>query len=81
MFTLVAPPVGAWIETITVRILNTTKNVAPPVGAWIETLGQVMKVQWIPVAPPVGAWIETWMMWIRKSKVRSLPPWERGLKH
>ena len=56
---LVAPRVGAWIETKS----NTTSSwlfiVAPRVGAWIETqkARQVMKMR--IVAPRVGAWIET----------------------
>ena len=35
---VVAPRVGAWIETKTNRILTTKARVAPRVGAWIETL-------------------------------------------
>ena len=34
---LVAPYVGAWIETITVLNNINTFEVAPYVGAWIET--------------------------------------------
>ena len=34
---LVAPHVGAWIETITTHLKENTKWVAPHVGAWIET--------------------------------------------
>ena len=33
----VAPYVGAWIETATVKFLLSLKSVAPYVGAWIET--------------------------------------------
>ena len=33
----VAPPVGAWIETIAKIILKAYAGVAPRVGAWIET--------------------------------------------
>ena len=35
---LVAPHVGAWIETIRLAEANADKAVAPHVGAWIETL-------------------------------------------
>ncbi len=34
---LVAPPVGAWIETFSPGSLSRKQRVAPPVGAWIET--------------------------------------------
>ena len=35
---LVAPYVGAWIETISRHVLNVLHRVAPYVGAWIETV-------------------------------------------
>ena len=34
---LVAPYVGAWIETRGTQLLVTLNQVAPYVGAWIET--------------------------------------------
>ena len=34
----VAPPAGAWIETLLVLVLVLVLVVAPPAGAWIETL-------------------------------------------
>ncbi len=34
---IVAPPVGAWIETLDKAELFLGTKVAPPVGAWIET--------------------------------------------
>ena len=34
---LVAPYVGAWIETLMTRNSTRLANVAPYVGAWIET--------------------------------------------
>ena len=37
MMNIVAPPAGAWIETIIARDRNTPDPVAPPAGAWIET--------------------------------------------
>ena len=36
--TLVAPYVGAWIETSSNTMMLSTNPVAPYVGAWIETL-------------------------------------------
>ena len=56
----VAPPAGAWIETIkglTGRLLK--RPVAPPAGAWIETICQARRTAGVRVAPPAGAWIET----------------------
>ena len=36
---VVAPYVGAWIETYTLVFMRQPPPVAPYVGAWIETLG------------------------------------------
>ena len=57
---VVAPFVGAWIETSECWSIGTTVNyVAPFVGAWIETKVYLL-ARWLPeVAPFVGAWIET----------------------
>ncbi|MBE0349196.1 hypothetical protein PPEP_b1136 [Pseudoalteromonas peptidolytica F12-50-A1] len=33
----VAPPAGAWIETMCIIAAMTRVYVAPPAGAWIET--------------------------------------------
>ena len=57
--TLVAPCVGAWIET-TYRIkCYFCSVVAPCVGAWIETQSIGLSTMNALVAPCVGAWIET----------------------
>ncbi len=37
MFVIVAPRVGAWIETNEARKRMALDSVAPRVGAWIET--------------------------------------------
>ena len=56
---MVAPLVGAWIETIIGFKGHSLFNVAPLVGAWIETVMSThCNVGW-RVAPLVGAWIET----------------------
>ena len=34
---VVAPYVGAWIETLSDMSSRSSRNVAPYVGAWIET--------------------------------------------
>ena len=56
---IVAPRVGAWIETSTQVPPEMTENVAPRVGAWIETCSRCRTWKSKHVAPRVGAWIET----------------------
>ena len=56
---LVAPYVGAWIETQLHRLAHQKAQVAPYVGAWIETFRGYRGRKCAPVAPYVGAWIET----------------------
>ena len=56
---IVAPRVGAWIETTLCYIKTEQKGVAPRVGAWIETTGVCLECIMEAVAPRVGAWIET----------------------
>ena len=56
---LVAPHVGAWIETGTSGIPWIARYVAPHVGAWIETTDRKECLEHRAVAPHVGAWIET----------------------
>ena len=41
---MVAPYVGAWIETVIVVVLATYLIVAPYVGAWIETTSSFLAV-------------------------------------
>ena len=56
---MVAPYVGAWIETDTPLAVLEPTAVAPYVGAWIETAFLEMHRASQVVAPYVGAWIET----------------------
>ena len=57
---IVAPRVGAWIETVSKRKVKYEATiVAPRVGAWIETANRVGMRPYLDVAPRVGAWIET----------------------
>ena len=56
---MVAPHVGAWIETLMLSQTNQLQAVAPHVGAWIETSKFKSMEMSNPVAPHVGAWIET----------------------
>ena len=56
---IVAPLVGAWIETSKLPRCCWPRWVAPLVGAWIETVLATYNEKLCPVAPLVGAWIET----------------------
>ena len=56
---LVAPYVGAWIETQMSLTRRSVRLVAPYVGAWIETQMSLTRRSVRLVAPYVGAWIET----------------------
>ena len=77
---LVAPLVGAWIETSRVRQQFTQERVAPLVGAWIETANRTQLKIWREVAPLVGAWIETQENNLQDEEFLSHPSWVRGLK-
>ena len=55
---IVAPLVGAWIESSSAFGFSTTQEVAPLVGAWIERLSDITGFCKCNVAPLVGAWIE-----------------------
>ena len=69
---MVAPFVGAWIETRYCPAGEHDVCVAPFVGAWIETV-QIIKLRSVSrVAPFVGAWIETLTFGINGSGKRSL---------
>ena len=50
-------------------------------GAWIETKDEIKALTNKFVAPHVGAWIETFGRQCLLYHPRSLPMWERGLKH
>ena len=56
---MVAPRVGAWIETHLLLKVPYSQGVAPRVGAWIETVLLPRVALSRSVAPRVGAWIET----------------------
>ena len=55
---IVAPLVGAWIESALVSFAYNVGSVAPLVGAWIERLSLIIGRTLVAVAPLVGAWIE-----------------------
>ena len=56
---IVAPLVGAWIESVYAIYTLTRFIVAPLVGAWIERLRTHILLKASFVAPLVGAWIES----------------------
>ena len=78
---IVAPRVGAWIETYHEYPEKQKQHqVAPRVGAWIETEIFLLKYCTSEVAPRVGAWIETGTIIIKYISLQSHPVWVRGLK-
>ena len=56
---IVAPLVGAWIESKKDYLPKWLTDVAPLVGAWIERGGSNTEQRFVTVAPLVGAWIES----------------------
>ena len=64
-YEVVAPRVGAWIETKNIASVYDPSKVAPRVGAWIETSMMRVNKNQILVAPRVGAWIETLNLFFR----------------
>ena len=56
---MVAPRVGAWVETRPQSWLCAINPVAPRVGAWVETRAWHNAMGYTYVAPRVGAWVET----------------------
>ena len=77
---MVAPYVGAWIETDVQLQKIENGLVAPYVGAWIETFYPDKVFTLSGVAPYVGAWIETCTYRVARNARRSHPTWVRGLK-
>ena len=77
---MVAPLVGAWIETQDIGLASARPDVAPLVGAWIETCYMQGYCKEQVVAPLVGAWIETVASPIWWQGIGSHPSWVRGLK-
>ena len=76
---LVAPRVGAWIETLLGAGLNLFGQSLP---VWERGLKQtaLLLLHLYSVAPRVGAWIETLRLLEALRSSVSLPVWERGLK-
>ena len=73
MFGVVAPRVGAWIETQKFGCSFVTKSVAPRVGAWIETLKSLIFNNTLPSHP---VWVRGLKLIIRtiNHKLRPVAP-------
>ena len=71
---IVAPHVGAWIETQEQKQDDSFAEVAPHVGAWIETFPKFRYPKSLIVAPHVGAWIETSLVMSPPVSARSRAP-------
>ena len=77
---MVAPLVGAWIETHLTYGTRIKKRVAPLVGAWIETTSMFLPHS-------ISRSLPSWERGLKlaeadacKPWIQSLPSWERGLK-
>ena len=78
---LVAPHVGAWIETSSSAYRLCDYEVAPHVGAWIETFDLRKNEKHKGTSLPM--WergLKPSPSCARLAALRSLPMWERGLK-
>ena len=78
---IVAPHVGAWIET---AVLGTFAEFALSRPMWARGLKLNLwfaELEEHPVAPHVGAWIETVLYPTNTHMMLSRPMWARGLKH
>ncbi len=77
---IVAPRVGAWIETYNYSRGVHGADVAPRVGAWIETLSLIFCTCFFESHP---AWVRGLKRnWLYQTCIhnKSHPAWVRGLK-
>ena len=81
IFDIVAPRVGAWIETVLLWSCLPRLCVAPRVGAWIETSARLVFVTVFMLSHPV------WVRGLKRVDApaircarKSHPVWVRGLK-
>ena len=77
---VVAPYVGAWIETIRLSISHRNALSHPTWVRGLKPSAENQIIQNSRVAPYVGAWIETLKSWFDTSALKSHPTWVRGLK-
>ncbi len=78
---IVAPYVGAWIETILSMALEWSFMSHPMWVRGLKPPDSAERHRLHDVAPYVGAWIETWMACAIRLQCMSHPMWVRGLKH
>ena len=78
---VVAPHVGAWIETSTEQRYGWMLRVAPHVGAWIETVLWVNRCCFRASLPTWERGLKLLASADIDENHVSLPTWERGLKH
>ncbi len=78
---LVAPFVGAWIETPFHEPRQPSRFVAPFVGAWIETVNEQVYEQLLASLPSWGRGLKLVCRIWSWQTTGSLPSWGRGLKH
>ena len=77
---MVAPHVGAWIETMELPIQSLFTASPPTWGRGLKLLLRKVSLKPINVAPHVGAWIETTVTNTNLDAAESPPTWGRGLK-
>ena len=78
---IVAPRVGAWIETLLITIYLLYGFVAPRVGAWIETVNGMTGLALMKSHPVWVRGLKHIQTKIITAKDVSHPVWVRGLKH
>ena len=79
---MVAPYMGAWIETTISITSSTSGSVSHPI--WVRGLKCLAlghHLYEIFAAPYMGAWIETFTSFVVHVILESHPVWVRGLKH
>ena len=77
----VAPRVGAWIETLLIKIYyHGLQKVAPRVGAWIETPRLLVCRAVRPSHPVWVRGLKLALLVRRGDTILSHPVWVRGLK-
>ena len=80
MISKVTPHAGVWIETQSLIINSSKKDVTPHAGVWIETRCVTTRGQAGRVTPHAGVWIETGILEVFLFRIVSLPTRECGLK-
>ena len=77
---IVAPHVGAWIETRDTFCTSKGYDVAPHVGAWIETACLRSSLRWDMSHPTWVRGLKLFVSLVVPVDVGSHPTWVRGLK-